>query len=168
MYLVPINVRRLRYLLLPPHLERYLAKWVEGGVYGHTFDNVEDSLDSPASSVLISRPSPKASSDLIEPLLFWVLRQINAVMHDPANLGVPKHILFDELWKHLKTRQLLQMALDALKTGGKHLVGATLLTQSAQGPRRQRRPDRERVFDDSVSSRSDLQPRELPEAVQPE
>ena len=54
----------------------------------------------------------ESQHDLIEPLLFWILRQINTVTRDRANLGVPKHILFDELWKHLRSRQLLQMALD--------------------------------------------------------
>jgi type IV secretion system protein VirB4 len=69
--------------------------------------------------------------DLIEPMLFWILRQINNVIYDRANLGVPKHILFDELWKQLRTPQLLEMVLTSLKTGGKHMAGATLLTQSA-------------------------------------
>jgi len=54
------------------------------------------------------------------------------VIYDPANLGYPKHILFDELWKHLKTRTLLETAITSLKTGGKHLAGVTLLTQAAQ------------------------------------
>ena len=65
-------------------------------------------------------------------MLFWILRQINQVIYDPANLGYPKHILFDELWKHLKTRTLLESAINSLKSGGKHLAGVTLLTQAAQ------------------------------------
>ena len=103
MYLVPSNVRRLRYLLLPPQLQRYLAKWIEGGIYGHTFDNVEDSLRLARIQCFDFEAITENQQDLIEPLLFWILRQISGVMHDPANLGVPKHILFDELWKHLKT-----------------------------------------------------------------
>ena len=74
----------------------------------------------------------ESDQDLIEPMLFWILRQINQIIYDPANLGYPKHILFDELWKHLKTRTLLESVISSLKTGGKHLAGVTLLTQTTQ------------------------------------
>jgi type IV secretion system protein VirB4 len=89
MYLLTPEVRRLKHMVLPPHLQRYLAKWIEGGAYGKVFEAVAET-----------------QQDLIEPMLFWILRQIDQVIHDPANLGIPKHILFDELWKHLKNRQL--------------------------------------------------------------
>jgi type IV secretion system protein VirB4 len=44
MYLLDPKNRRLSNLLLPKHLNRYLAKWVGTGVYNAIFDNVEDSL----------------------------------------------------------------------------------------------------------------------------
>ena len=44
MYLIDRKIRRLRNLLLPKHLSRYLAKWIDKGVYNAIFDNVEDSL----------------------------------------------------------------------------------------------------------------------------
>ncbi|GAC1699929.1 MAG: hypothetical protein NVS9B4_00310 [Candidatus Acidiferrum sp.] len=131
MYLIPVNVRRLGNLRLPPHLARYLAKWIEGGAYGDMFDNVEDSLRLARVQCFDFEAVADSQQDLVEPLLFWLLHAMDGVMRNPANLGVPKHILFDELWKHLKSRQLLEMAMNSLKTGGKHLVGATLLTQSA-------------------------------------
>jgi type IV secretion system protein VirB4 len=131
MYHVAPGVRRLKYMLLPPHLQRYMSKWVEGGVYGNSFDNVEDSLQLARIQCFDFESVTKEQEDLIEPMLFWILRQINTVIQDRSNLGVPKHILFDELWKQLKSRQLLEMVLNSLKTGGKHLAGATLLTQSA-------------------------------------
>ena len=131
MYHVAPGVRRLKYLLLPPHLQRYMSKWIEGGVYGNSFDNVEDSFQLGRIQCFDFESVAKEQEDLIEPMLFWTLRQINAVIQDPAHLGVPKHILFDELWKQLKNRQLLELVLNSLKTGGKHLAGATLLTHSA-------------------------------------
>ena len=131
MYHVAPQVRRLKYLLLPPHLERYLSKWIEGGVYGNSFDNVEDPLQLGRIQCFDFESVTKEQEDLIEPMLFWILRQINIVIQDRSHLGVPKHILFDELWKQMKNRQLLEMVLNSLKTGGKHLAGATLLTQSA-------------------------------------
>ncbi len=132
MYLVDPGVRRLKYMLLPPHLQRYLMKWTEGGAYGKLFDNVEDSLRLTRIQSFDFQDVTEDQQDLIEPMLFWILRQIDQVIYDPKNLGVPKHILFDELWKHLKTRRLLDSAISSLKTGGKHLAGVTLLTHTAQ------------------------------------
>ncbi len=131
-YLLAPNVRRLKYLVLPPHLQRYLIKWVDGGAYGRVFDNVEDSLRLARIQSFDFEGVTEDQQDLIEPILFWILRQINEVIYDPKNLGVPKHILFDELWKHLKTRRLLEAAISSLKTGGKHLAGVTLVTHTSQ------------------------------------
>jgi type IV secretion system protein VirB4 len=132
MYLVNPDVRRLKYMLLPPHMQRYLTKWIEGGAYGNVFDNVEDSLRLSRVQSFDFQDVTEDQQDLIEPMLFWILRQIDQVIYDPKNLSVPKHILFDELWKHLKTRRLLDAAISSLKTGGKHLAGVTLLTHTAQ------------------------------------
>src|SRR5215471_4525504 len=132
MYVVSPSVRRLKYMVLPPQLQRFLSKWTEGGVYGRIFDNLEDSLRLARIQCFdFEGIEDESQRDLIEPMLFWILRQTNRVIYDRSNLGIPKHLLFDELWKHLHNRQLLQMVLSALKTGGKHLAGATLLTQSA-------------------------------------
>ena len=132
MYLLAPTVRRLKNLALAPHLQRYLTKWTEGGAYGKVFDNIDDSLRLARIQSFDFQDVTENEQDLIEPMLFWILRQINQVIYDPANLGYPKHILFDELWKHLKTRTLLESAINSLKTGGKHLAGVTLLTQAAQ------------------------------------
>ena len=132
MYVVAPSVRRLKYMVLPPQLQRFLSKWIEGGVYGRVFDNLEDSLRLARIQCFdFEGIEDESQRDLIEPMLFWILRQTNRVIYDRSNLGIPKHLLFDELWKHLRNRELLQMVLSALKTGGKHLAGATLLTQSA-------------------------------------
>jgi type IV secretion system protein VirB4 len=132
MYFLRPEVRRLKNMILPPHLQRYLSKWVEGGACGKVFDNLEDSLRLARIQSFDFEAVVETQQDLIEPMLFWILRQIDQVIQDPANLGIPKHILFDELWKHLKNRQLLDSAIASLKTGGKHLAGVTLLTHTAQ------------------------------------
>ena len=132
MYLLSADVRRLKHIMLPPHLQRYLAKWIEGGAYGKVFDNLQDSLRLTRIQSFDFEGVSETQHDLIEPMLFWILRQIHQVIQNPRNLGIPKHILFDELWKHLKNRQLLDSAISSLKTGGKHLAGVTLLTHTAQ------------------------------------
>ena len=43
-YNLPQAMRRLGNLTLPKHLDRYMAKWKDQGVYHSIFDNAEDSL----------------------------------------------------------------------------------------------------------------------------
>ena len=70
-------------------------------------------------------------ADLIEPLMVWLLRRINDVLYNPANLGVPKHILIEEIFSSMKNKQLLEGALASIKTVRKNLGGVTMIGQSA-------------------------------------
>jgi type IV secretion system protein VirB4 len=64
--------------------------------------------------------------------MVWLLRRINDVLYDPANLGVPKHILIEELFSSMKNKQLLDAALASIKTVRKNLGGVTMIGQSAE------------------------------------
>jgi type IV secretion system protein VirB4 len=70
-------------------------------------------------------------ADLIEPLMVWILRRIDEVLYNPANLGVPKHVLIEEIFSNMKNKQLLDSALASIKTVRKNLGGVTLIGQSA-------------------------------------
>jgi type IV secretion system protein VirB4 len=133
MYLLDRENRRLSNLYLPKKLDRYLSKWVRDGVYHAIFDNVEDGLSlSRVQCFDFAGVNNEQYADLIEPLMVWLLRRINAVLYDPANLGVPKHILIEELFSSMKNRQLLEAALSSIKTVRKNLGGVTLIGQSAE------------------------------------
>ena len=133
MYLLDRENRRLANLYLPKKLDRYLSKWVRDGVYHAIFDNVEDGLSlSPVQCFDFAGVNNEQYADLIEPLMVWLLRRINYVLYDPANLGVPKHILIEELFSSMKNRQLLEGALASIKTVRKNLGGVTLIGQSAE------------------------------------
>jgi type IV secretion system protein VirB4 len=132
-YLLDPENRRLSNLFLPKKLDRYLSKWVGRGIYSAIFDNVEDSL--PLSRVQcfdFQGVNNQQYADLIEPLMVWLLRRINEVLYDPANLGVPKHILIEEILSSMKSRQLLEGALASIKTVRKNLGGVTMIGQSAE------------------------------------
>lgn len=131
MYLLEPENRRLCNLFLPRHLDRYLSKWVGKGVYSAIFDNVEDSLSLSRLQCFDFQGIKKQYEDLTEPLMVWLLRRIDAVLYDPANLGVPKHIVIEELFASMKNKELLEGALDSVKTVSKHLGGVTLIAQSA-------------------------------------
>ena len=132
-YLLDPENRRLSNLFLPKKLDRYLSKWVGKGVYSAIFDNVEDSLSLSRMQCFDFQGVINAQyADLIEPLMVWLLRRINDVLYDPANLGVPKHILIEEIFSSMKNRQLLEGALASIKTVRKNLGGVTMIGQSAE------------------------------------
>jgi type IV secretion system protein VirB4 len=131
MYLIDRKIRRLRNLLLPKHLSRYLAKWIDRGVYNAIFDNVEDSLSMSRIQCWDFAGVSKDYPDLIEPLMIWLLRRIDDVVYDPKNLGVPKHVVIEEIFSNMKNKQLLEGALASIKQVRKNLGGVTLLGQSA-------------------------------------
>ena len=110
MYLLDAANRRLSNLFLPKKLDRYLAKWVGKGIYNAVFDNVEDSLSlSRLQCFDFQGVNNEQYADLIEPLMVWLLRRINDVLYNPANLGVPKHILIEEIFSSMKNKQLLMV-----------------------------------------------------------
>jgi len=133
MYLLDTENRRLSNLFLPKKLDRYLSKWVGNGVYHAVFDNVEDSLSlSRLQCFDFQGVNNEQYTDLIEPVMVWLLRRINDVLYNPANLGVPKHILIEEIFSSMKNKQLLDGALASIKTVRKNLGGVTMIGQSAE------------------------------------
>ena len=132
MYQLDSENRRLGNLMLPKHLDRYLSKWTGNGVYATIFDNVHDELELGRVQCFDFQGVNSAQhADLIEPLMVWLLRRIDSVLYNPANLGVPKHIVIEELFSSMKNKQLLDAALASIKTVRKNLGGVTLIGQSA-------------------------------------
>jgi type IV secretion system protein VirB4 len=132
MYLLDPENRRLSNLFLPKKLDRYMSKWVGKGIYNAIFDNIEDSLSlSRLQCFDFQGVNNEQYADLIEPLMVWLLRRINDVLYNPANLGVPKHILIEEIFSSMKNKQLLDGALASIKTVRKNLGGVTMIGQSA-------------------------------------
>jgi type IV secretion system protein VirB4 len=132
MYLLDPENRCLSNLFLPKKLDRYMSKWVGKGIYHAVFDNVEDSLSlSRLQCFDFQGVNNEQYADLIEPLMVWLLRRINDVLYNPANLGVPKHILIEEIFSSMKNKQLLDGALASIKTVRKNLGGVTMIGQSA-------------------------------------
>jgi type IV secretion system protein VirB4 len=132
MYSLSPEIRRLKHLVLAPHLQPYLAKWIEGGVYGRIFDNVEDELQLARIVVFdFQAVEGEEHRDLMEPLLLWIRWQTAAVIHDIAHVGVPKVEVFDECWKHMQDPAMLSLILRSSKTAGKHLGGIILATHAA-------------------------------------
>ena len=102
------------------------------GIYNAIFNNVEESLSlSRLQCFDFQGVNNEQYADLIEPLMVWLLRRINDVLYNPANLEVPKHILTEEIFSSIKNKQLLDGALASIKTVRKNLGGVTMTCQSA-------------------------------------
>ena len=70
-----------------------MAKWVGKGVYASIFDNVDDELTLGRHQCFdFQGVNNNQYADLIEPLMVWILRRVDEVLYNPANLGVPKHV----------------------------------------------------------------------------
>jgi type IV secretion system protein VirB4 len=135
MFDVPQGLRRLSYLVLPPHLKPGLKRWVEGGIYGSIFDNVEDSLrlEEGGDLQLFDFGSlGEKHNDLLEVETSWILMLCQNIIRDKKNLGAPKHIILDELWKRMGILPVVLFVLETLKADRKNLAWATLVTQSLE------------------------------------
>jgi len=131
-YYLPAELRRLSNLGLPIDLMSYLSKWIGEGVYGAIFDNEEDELELSRVQCWDFQGVIEHYPDLVEPLMVWLMNRINEVIYNPANLGVPKHIVVEELFTNLRNKQMLDSLLVSIKTAGKHLGGVTMIGQSAR------------------------------------
>ncbi len=123
-------LRRLRYLMLAPELQPYLAKWIQGGVYADIFDNAEDELR--LAHIVSFDFEGLAGEDqkiLMEPLLFWIRLRVNALIRAEGNLALPKLEVYDEVWRLIKDETVLAAIFETMKTAGKKLGGLILATQ---------------------------------------
>jgi type IV secretion system protein VirB4 len=129
---MPPELRRLKHLILPPNLRQGLKRWIEGGIYGSIFDNVEDDLQFHDLQLFDFASLGEKHSDLLEVQMGWILMLCQGIIRDKANLGVPKHIVMDELWKRIGVLPVLTFVLETIKADRKNLAWATLVTQSLQ------------------------------------
>jgi len=129
---VPEELRRLKHLTLPPNLRQGLKRWTEGGIYGCIFDNTEDDLQFHDLQLFDFASLGDKHNDLLEVQMGWILMLCQNIIRDKANLGIPKHIVMDELWKRMGVLPVLTFVLETIKADRKNLAWATLVTQSLQ------------------------------------
>lgn len=129
---VPEGLRRLKHLTLPPNLRQGLKRWCEGGIYGAIFDNAEDDLEFHDLQLFDFASLGDKHNDLLEVEMGWILMLCQNVIRDKRNLGIPKHIVMDELWKRMGVLPVLTFVLETIKADRKNLAWATLVTQSLQ------------------------------------
>ena len=106
-----------------------LSKWTRGGQFGFLFDNAEDTISfSRFQCFDFQRMSQYP--ELLEPLLFYILHRVNAVIADRQITSVFKSFFIDEAWVFLKNPAIQRYIVEALKTWRKHNAAMVLSTQS--------------------------------------
>ena len=167
LYHLEAENRRLSNLGLPRHLDRYLSKWVGNGVYSAIFDNVNDELSLGQIQCFdFQGVNNKQYADLIEPLMVWILRRIDDVLYNPANLGVPKHVLIEEIFSSMKNKQLLESALASIKTVRKEPRWSDPDRPVRKRPGRERRQHRQLLHVFPLFARCHIQPEVLRRTLQ--
>jgi type IV secretion system protein VirB4 len=132
LFSVEYEGRQLGHIPLPDKLKKGLARWLKGGVYGSIFDNSEDDLQFHDIQLFDFGSLGAKHNDLIEVEMTWILYLCQGVIRDKKNLGIPKHIILDELWKRMGILPVVSFVLETLKADRKNLAWATLVTQSLE------------------------------------
>lgn len=133
LYVLEPSQRRLLTLahLLPRSLDQRLHKWVEGGRYGALFDNVEDTLTLRCTQVFDFQ-AMRAYPDVLDPLLFYVLRRVLDRIQDPALAGTVKVCAIDEARLVLRRPALRSFTQEGLKTFRRHNGLVLIATQTSE------------------------------------
>ena len=133
MFDLPREVRQLRHLSLPPRLRKGLKRWLDGGIYGAIFDNVEDDMQFHDLQLFDFANLDEKHEDLLEVEMSWILYLCQNVIRDPKHLGTPKHLIIDELvGSGVGILPVIKFLLETIKADSKNLAWATLVTQSLE------------------------------------
>jgi type IV secretion system protein VirB4 len=132
LFSVEYEGRRLGHISLPDKLKKGLARWLQGGVYGGIFDNAEDDLEFNDLQLFDFANMDAKQNDLLEVEMTWILYLCQGVIRDKRNLGTPKHIVLDELWKRMGILPVVSFVLETIKADPKNLAWATLVTHSVE------------------------------------
>lgn len=133
LYAVEPEQRRLFTLanILGRNLRAQLQKWVQGGPYGSLFDNVLDNLTFSRFQTFDFEGMEKYSQ-VLEPLLFYVLHRATAAIYDGELNATLKVFVLDEAWRFFRHPTIRLYMLEALKTWRKKNAALILATQSVE------------------------------------
>jgi type IV secretion system protein TrbE len=120
---------------LPRDLTDALAKWLRGGQFGFLFDNPQDTISFSRFQCFDFQQMSRYT-ELLEPLLFYILHRANDVICDREIASTFKAFFVDEAWVFLRNSGIRQYVTEALKTWRKHNAAMILSTQSLDELRR--------------------------------
>jgi type IV secretion/conjugal transfer VirB4 family ATPase len=114
--------------LVGPLGER-LHRWTRAGQFGHLFDHAQDTLTL-SHFQTFNFDGWSEYPDVLEPLLFYVLKRASAEIEKQTNTAIFKCFVMDEAWIFLKNRTIREWITRAEKTWRKKNAAMILATQS--------------------------------------
>jgi len=131
LYSVDPELRTLGVLAntLPRGLSLKLHKWTSGGQFGFLFDNAEDTV-SFSRFQCFDFQGMEQYSQLLEPLLFYILHRANQVITNREITHIFKAFFIDEAWTFFRNPRIKGYIVEALKTWRKQNAAMILSTQS--------------------------------------
>jgi len=121
--------RRLQNLSLPTKLYARLARWCEGGQYGHLFDHTLDTVEFSHFTTFEFQGMEK-HLEALAPLLFYITQRFDSIVFDPAQMSRLKLLVMDECWRWMLMSDMSAYMIAKIKTGRKHNLGNLFVTQS--------------------------------------
>ena len=108
---------------------KLLDEWVGDGRLAEYFDHTEDNLSVARFQTFDFEGMDQ--SDVLEPLLFYILHRANASIYDRGQHATPKLFVFDEAWRFFHNPTTKAYIHEALKTWRKRNAAMILATQSS-------------------------------------
>jgi len=133
MYEYDPALRRVTTLVntLPAALRPGLERWVAGGVYGHVFDHVEDTLTF-AQFQCFDFAGMDRVPDILEALLYYILHRASLTIEHPTIARRLKLFVLDESWRFVRDTRVQAFVHQGLKTWRKANASVLLATQAAE------------------------------------
>jgi type IV secretion/conjugal transfer VirB4 family ATPase len=130
LYEMEPETRTLGTLALTVHrsYRQRLEEWVGEGRLSGYFDHPKDTLSFARFQAFDFEGM--AQSEVLEPLLFYILHRANSNIYDPEQAAVPKLVVFDEAWRFFLNEVTRAYIHEALKTWRKRNAAVIITTQS--------------------------------------
>ena len=118
--------------VLPPRMQPAMARWTQGGEWGHIFDpKGDDTLRIHPDWQVVDISGAERHPDLQAAALGWFLEAMRADIEDPAALERVKLLVVDEAWKFLADSGAGGFLAEAARTWRKRNAALVMATQSA-------------------------------------
>lgn len=115
----------------PKELQQKLERWVDGGMYGHLFDQEKDAIGSLRQKVAAFNLAGVKDDSVALPLVMSeIFYRMTCTFEDPDLRSLPKWLDVDESHALLKSPYIANYIVRSVRTWGKWKGGLGMWTQS--------------------------------------
>ncbi|NND65209.1 MAG: hypothetical protein HKM24_04500, partial [Gammaproteobacteria bacterium] len=115
----------------PRELQDKLGRWIEGGMYGHVFDQATDSIGSLTTPLAVFNLATVKDDPVVLPLVMAdIFYRVTRAFEDPKLRLTPKYFDIDEAHALLSIPYIAKYIVRSVRTWAKFRAGIGLWTQS--------------------------------------